>query len=119
MSLLGLDPNEPYAGRTDLDSLADQASPMARLLLGDDYLKEFDLWVLEDKITCPILNIGGEGEGNLFAESHRFYELLRGPKSERLIRQSEGGEAHTAVNNRNLANQIEFDLLDDIFSGTA
>jgi hypothetical protein len=58
MSLLGLDPNEPYAGRTDLDSLADQASPMARLLLGDvrerfgmldrpvrdylDYLKEFD-----------------------------------------------------------------------------
>ncbi len=59
MSLIGLDPSEPYADRTDLDSLADQASPMARLLLGDvrerfgmldrpvrdylDYLGEFDL----------------------------------------------------------------------------
>jgi pimeloyl-ACP methyl ester carboxylesterase len=135
MSLLGLDPDEPYADRTDLDSLAGQASPMARLLLGDvrerfgmldrpvrdylDYLKEFDLWGLEDKITCPILNIGGEGEGSLFAESHRFYELLKGPKRERLIKESEGGEAHTAVNNRNLANQIEFDFLDDAFSQPA
>jgi hypothetical protein len=135
MSLIGLDPNEPYADRTDLDSLADQASPMARLLLGDirerfgmldrpvrdylDYLKEFDLWGLEDKITCPLLNIGGEGEGSLRTDALRFYELLRGPKRDRLIKESEGGEAHCAVNNRNLANQIEFDFLDDVFSGTA
>lgn len=107
---------------------------MARLLLGDvrerfgmldrpvrdylDYLKEFDLWGLEDKITCPTLNIGGEGEGNMITDAHRFYELLRGPKRDRLIKESEGGEAHCAVNNRNLGNQIEFDFLDDVFSGT-
>jgi hypothetical protein len=135
MRLIGLDPNEPYAGRTDLESLADQASPMARLLLGDirerfgmlerpvrdylDYLKEFDLWGLEDKITCPILNIGGEGEGTLTTGARKFYELLKGPKRDRFILASEGGEAHCAVNNRNLANQIEFDFLDDVFSETA
>jgi hypothetical protein len=135
MSLIGLDPNEPYADRTDLDSLAGQASPMARLLLGDirerfgmldrpvrdylDYLKEFDLWGLEDKITCPVLNIGGEGEGNMRTAALRFYDLLKGPKRDRLIKESEGGEAHCAVNNRNLANQIEFDFLDDVFSQTA
>jgi hypothetical protein len=131
MSLIGLDPDEPYADRTDLESLAGQASPMARLLLGDirerfgmldrpvrdylDYLKEFDLWGLEDKITCPLLNIGGEGEGSLRTDALRFYELLSGPKRDRLIKESEGGEAHCAVNNRNLANQIEFDFLDDAF----
>jgi hypothetical protein len=135
MSLIGLDPSQPYADRTDLDSLAGQASPMARLLLGDirerfgmldrpvrdylDYLEEFDLWGLEDKITCPILNIGGEGEGSLRTDALRFYELLKGPKRDRLIKESEGGEAHCAVNNRNLANQIEFDFLDDVFSETA
>lgn len=133
MRLIGLNPDEPYAGRTDLDSLADQASPMARLLLGDirerfgmldrpvrdylDYLTQFDLWGLEDKITCPILNIGGEGEGTLTIGARKFYELLKGPKRDRFIEESEGGEAHCAVNNRNLANQIEFDFLDDVFSG--
>jgi hypothetical protein len=135
MSLIGLDPSEPYADRTDLDSLAGQASPMARLLLGDvrerfgmldrpvrdylDYLREFDLWGLEDKITCPVLNIGGEGEGSLRTDALRFYELLKGPKRDRLITESEGGETHCAVNNRNLANQIEFDFLDEVFSHTA
>ncbi|HEX4215280.1 MAG TPA: alpha/beta hydrolase [Candidatus Dormibacteraeota bacterium] len=135
MSLIGLDPDEPYADRTDLESLADQASPMARLLLGDirerfgmldrpvrdylDYLKEFDLWGLEDKITCPVLNVGGEGEGAMVTDARRFYELLRGPKRARLIKETEGGEAHCAMNNRNLGNQIEFDFLDDVFSGTA
>jgi hypothetical protein len=81
--------------------------------------EQFDLWGLEDKITCPLLNIGGEGEGSLRTDAHRFYELLRGPKRDRLIKASEGGEAHCAVNNRNLANQIEFDFLDDVFSATA
>ncbi|HEX6450498.1 MAG TPA: hypothetical protein VF060_13670 [Trebonia sp.] len=38
---------------------------------------------------------------------------------DRFIMESEGGEAHCAVNNRNLANQIEFDFLDDVFSETA
>jgi hypothetical protein len=41
------------------------------------------------------------------------------PKRDRLIEQSEGGEAHRAVNNRNLANQLEFDFLDDVLSETA
>jgi hypothetical protein len=52
-------------------------------------------------------------------DPHRFYELLRGPTSERLISESERGEAHIAVNSRNLASQIEFDFLDDVFSATA
>jgi hypothetical protein len=135
MSLLGLDPHEPYAERADLDSLIDTASPMARLLLGDvrerfgmldrpirdylDYLKEFDLWGLEDAITQPLLNIGGEGEGSMVALSDSFYQLLTGPKRGRLILETEGGEAHCAVNNRALANQIEYDFLDEVFSRSA
>ncbi len=132
MSLIGLDPDAPYADRDDLDSLLDVASPMARLLLGDvrerfgmldrpvkdylDYLGEFDLWGLQGQITCPLLNIGGAGEGDLSGDGHKFFELLTCEKRERFIQEFEGGEAHCAVNNRNLANQIEFDFLDEVFT---
>jgi len=81
-----------------------------------DYLGEFDLWGLEDEITCPLLNVGGAGEGNMSSDAHRFYERLRGQKAERFIQEFEGGEAHCAVNNRSLANQIEFDFLDEVFA---
>lgn len=131
-SLIGLKAGESYAEADDLESRVDLSSPMARLLLGDvrerfgmldrsikeylDYLGEFDLWGLEDKITCPLLNIGGAGEGDMSGDSGKFYERLAGEKRHRFIQEFEGGEAHCAVNNRTLANQIEFDFLDEVFA---
>jgi hypothetical protein len=132
LSLIGLGTDQPYADLGDLESLVSLSSPMARLLLGDvrerfgmlgrpikdylDYLREFDLCGLEDKITCPLLNIGGAGEGDMSSDGHAFFERLTCEKRERYIREAEGGEAHCAVNNRSLANQIEFDFLDEIFA---
>ena len=44
-----------------------------------------------------------------------FYEKLSCPKTERLVRLIEGGEAHCQMNNPSLKHQIEFDWLDDVF----
>jgi len=131
-SLIGLDADDSDAQETDLESRVDLSSPMARLLLGDvrerfgmldrpikdflDYLGEFDLWGLEDKITCALLDVGGAGEGDMSSDGHKFYERLTCEKRQRLIQEFEGGEAHCAVNNRSLANQIEFDFLDEVFA---
>jgi hypothetical protein len=46
---------------------------------------------------------------------HAFYEKLTCPKTERLVRAVEGGEAHCTLNNPSLKHQIEFDWLDDVF----
>jgi hypothetical protein len=46
---------------------------------------------------------------------HDFYEKLTCPKTERLVRLVEGGEAHCTINNPSLKHQIEFDWLDDVF----
>ena len=132
LSLIGLDPQEPYGAINDLDSRVNLSSPMARLLLGDvrerfgmldrpvkdylDYLAEFDLAGLEDEITCPLLNIAGAGEGSMVSQAQQFFQRLSCPKTERFIQEFEGGEAHCAVNNRSLANQIEFDFLDEVFA---
>ena len=47
----------------------------------------------------------------MITDAHRFCQLLRRPKRDRLIKESEGGEAHGAVKNCNLGNQIESDFL--------
>ena len=44
-----------------------------------------------------------------------FYEKLTCPKTERVVRLVDGGEAHCAMNNPSLKHQIEFDWLDDVF----
>ncbi|WP_331769138.1 hypothetical protein OG948_35585 (plasmid) [Embleya sp. NBC_00888] len=132
LSLIGLGEHEFYADIDNLDSRVDMTSPMARLLLGDvrerfgmldrplkdyiDYLGESDIWGLEDQITCPLLNVGGAGEGSLASDGQKFYERLSRQKEERFIEESEGGEAHCAVNSRTLGNQIEFDFLDKVFA---
>ena len=46
---------------------------------------------------------------------HAFYEKLTCPKTERLVRLVEGGEAHCQMNNPSLKHQIEFDWLDEVF----
>jgi hypothetical protein len=130
MAGLGLDPNAPY-GNDTLNKI-DLSEPMKKYMATNfwqrlglaegsfaaylDELGRYSLAGLEGKITCPLLNFAGEGEGPLMNRlGHEFYEKLSCPKTERLVRLIEGGEAHCQMNNPSLKHQIEFDWLDDVF----
>jgi hypothetical protein len=131
LEMLGLPGDQPYP--RDLESTLDLSSVGHRFLVakGDiryrmgvgggtiaefiDVLSKYSLWGLEDKITCPYFNIGGQGEGQLAVDGQKFYEKLTCPKAQHIIATKEGGEAHCGVNNESLSHQIIFDWLDDVF----
>ncbi len=128
LAILGL----KDASVEDLESKVDLSDPMRKFVVTDlqercgmagkslaafvDNLGNYNLSGLEGKITCPLLYIGGEGEGpSMIALAHEFFEKLTCPKTERVVLSAEGGEAHCQVNNPSLKHQIEFDWLDDVF----
>ncbi len=128
LALLGL----KDASGEDLESKVDFSDPMKKFLVTDvqercgmagkslaaflDNLSHYTLAGLEGKITCPLLSIGGEGEGlSANAMAHEFFEKLTCPKTERVVTSAEGGEAHCQINNPSLKHQIEFDWLDEVF----
>jgi pimeloyl-ACP methyl ester carboxylesterase len=128
LALLGL----KDASGEDLESKVDLSDPMKKFLVTDvqercgmagkslsaflDNISHYTLAGLEGKITCPLLSIGGEGEGpSANAQAHEFFEKLTCPKTERVVTSAEGGEAHCQINNPSLKHQIEFDWLDDVF----
>jgi hypothetical protein len=130
MAMAGLDPDEPYGD--DLEDKADLSEPMKQVLVSAvkdrfgmagqslaayfDNLGTYSLAGLEDHITCPLLNMGGEGEGSQMVDAGReFYQKLTCPKSERIFRSADGGEAHCQMNNPSLKHQVEFDWLAEIF----
>jgi hypothetical protein len=80
-----------------------------------DGLSKYNLWGLEEKLTCPYFNIGGQGEGQLAVDGQKFYDKLTCRKAQHIIATKEGGEAHCGVNNESLEHQIMFDWLDDVF----
>jgi pimeloyl-ACP methyl ester carboxylesterase len=80
-----------------------------------DKLSKYSLWGLEDKITCPYFNIGGQGEGQLAVYGQKFYDKLTCPKAQHIITAKEGGEAHCGVNDASLEHQIVFDWLEEVF----
>jgi hypothetical protein len=80
-----------------------------------DGLSKYNLWGLEEKITCPYFNIGGQVEGQLAVDGQKFYDKLTCPKAQHIIATDEGGEAHCGVNSESLEHQIMFDWLDDVF----
>jgi len=133
MAAMGLDPREPYGD--DLEDKVDFSDPAKKWFVTNfkesfglagqslaaffDVLASYNLTDLEAEITCPLLYIGGEGEGPLMtAAGHEFYEKLTCPKTEHVVRSVDGGEAHCTVNNPSLKHQIEFDWLDDVFKKT-
>ncbi|MGA7168007.1 MAG: hypothetical protein WBX08_02575, partial [Candidatus Sulfotelmatobacter sp.] len=81
-----------------------------------DGLNKYNLRGLEDKLTCPYFNIGGQGEGRLAVDGQKFYDKLTCPKAQHIIAPKEGGEAHCGVNNESLEHQIMFDWLDDVWT---
>ncbi|MDQ1294761.1 MAG: hypothetical protein QG608_2646 [Actinomycetota bacterium] len=137
LAVLGFDPTIPYP--RDMESQIDPGNTTAKFLLeGDfrarcgytdstiaewmDFFGEYSVLGLEDQITCPVLNMVGEGEfgpGRL-EEERRHFAMLKNPRNRfNLTTTSEGGEAHCTGNNLFLKNQLEFDWLDDIFGESA
>jgi pimeloyl-ACP methyl ester carboxylesterase len=127
LALLGL----KDATGEDLESKVDFSDPMKKFLVTDvqercgmageplaaflENLSHYSLAGLEGEIVCPLLSVGGEGEGpSANAMAHEFFEKLTCPKTERVVTSAEGGEAHCQINNPSLKHQIEFDWLDEV-----
>ena len=130
MLMANLDPDVPYG--EDLEDKADLSNPLTKMfattfkdrcgMAGQslaafcDNLGAYSLAGLEDHITCPLLNMGGEGEGSRMVNAGReFYEKLTCRKAEHIFRSADGGEAHCQMNNPSLKHQVEFDWLGEVF----
>jgi pimeloyl-ACP methyl ester carboxylesterase len=129
-AILGLPADQPCPG--NLESKIDLSTVQSRFIAqGDiryrhgasggtiaefvDGLSRYNLSGLENKITCPYFNLGGQGEGQLAVVGQQFYDKLTCPKAQHIITTKEGGETHCQVNNESLGHQIMFDWLDDVF----
>jgi pimeloyl-ACP methyl ester carboxylesterase len=79
-------------------------------------LKKMNLSGLEEKITCPLLNISSTAEGTDMCRNARvFFDKLPNPKNRFIITtEEEGAEMHCQKGNASLLHQIEFDWLDEV-----
>jgi hypothetical protein len=79
-------------------------------------IKKMNLWGLEERITCPVLNISTTGEGTGMYESARcFFDGLPNRLNRFVLTtEDQGAELHTVRGNSGLLHQIEFDWLDEI-----
>jgi predicted alpha/beta-fold hydrolase len=82
-----------------------------------EMLKKMKLWGLEDKITCPLLNISTTGEGKeMYNNAKTFFEKLSNPLNRFVLTNEEqGAELHCCRGNSSLLHQITYDWLDDVF----
>jgi hypothetical protein len=82
-------------------------------------LKQYNNRGLEGEITCPLLLLAGEGEGDELLNQQR--ELLAKVQSPvrklRIFKEAEGADAHCMTNNLVFHNQIIFDWLAGIGMG--
>jgi pimeloyl-ACP methyl ester carboxylesterase len=133
LSTMGFDPSKPYP--RDMESYIDPKNTTARFITeGDlrwrfghgnttlaewvDYLGEFTILGLEEKITCPLLQMVGEGEYSpeKLEEVKRYFTKFKNPKNRlNITRAEEGGEMHCTQNNLRLKHQMEMDWLDEVF----
>ncbi|MEK4042105.1 alpha/beta fold hydrolase [Paenibacillus sp. FSL H8-0048] len=132
LQILGFDASKPYP--RDMESQIDPANTTAQFVLeGDfrarcghknttiaewmDYLGQGSLLGLEEQITCPVLNMIGEGEfgPEQLEEERKHFAMLKNPKNRfNLTMAYEGGEQHCTENNLLLKNQLEMDWLDEV-----
>jgi hypothetical protein len=83
-----------------------------------EMIKQMNLWGLEDKITCPVLNISTTGEGkDMYEIARTFFDALPNPLNRFVLTtEEEGAELHTVRGNSSLLHQIEFDWLDEVMA---
>jgi hypothetical protein len=82
-----------------------------------DYLKDFTNEGLEERITCPVLNLSATNEGlTMYEESKAFFNKLPNPNNRFVLTNAELGADHRCLlGNTSLLEQIQFDWLDEIF----
>jgi predicted alpha/beta-fold hydrolase len=80
--------------------------------------ESFNLYGLEDKITCPLLVVQAAAEGEEKTKSAKaFFAELQNPKNKfRLTTEDDGAEMHCQKGNAMLLHAIEFDWLDDVMA---
>ena len=137
LPMTGFDPSKPYP--RDMESQLDAKNSLAQLIAvtGDfrerlgvadktlaemfDFLMTFTYEDDLENLTCPVLELAGEGEfGPKEAEEHRV-RMQRLPNSKnkfRIATAAEGGELHCMANNLPLKNQIEGDWLTEVLDWT-
>jgi hypothetical protein len=83
-----------------------------------DMLKKMNLSGLEDKITCPLLNLSSTGEGKVMYDNARvFFDALPNPLNPFVLTtEDQGAEMHCQRGNSSLLHQIAFDWLDEILA---
>ena len=83
-----------------------------------DMLKKMNLAGLEDKITCPLLNLSSTGEGKTMYDNARaFFDALPNPRNRFVLTtEDQGAEMHCQRGNSGLLHQIAFDWLDEILA---
>lgn len=71
------------------------------------------------KVTCPVLDLIGEGDyanAETQKQQHEFLKALPHPQKQLVItRADEGASSHCLAENRSLMSQIVFDWLDELF----
>jgi pimeloyl-ACP methyl ester carboxylesterase len=83
-----------------------------------DMLKKMNLSGLENKITCPLLNLSSTGEGKVMYDNARaFFDALPNPRNRFVLTTEEqGAEMHCQRGNSSLLHQLIFDWLDEILT---
>jgi hypothetical protein len=75
-----------------------------------------DTIIIPEQITCPMLCMVSEGEGEGFKRQAReVYDALRVPKTYRVLTAEEGAEAHCQLNNFRQMQAVIYDWLDETF----
>jgi hypothetical protein len=117
---LELDPKARYAAEEAAPRWGIPAGPSAIPAWGES-LKLFSCAGLEDKITCPVLNISATGEGKQWYDNAKaFFDRLPNPKNRFVLTtEDDGGEMHCVRGNSSLAHQIIFDWLDEVLTATS
>lgn len=93
------------------------ARAMLDAMIGEDP----GTWRLTDQlheITCPVLALAGENEGDLLLRQTReFFERVSSRKKDIYIftNQKDGSDDHCQFGNRTNANRVTFDWLDSVF----
>ncbi len=97
----------------------------AREMLDAMLAEDPEKWCLRDmlhRITCPVLALAGEREGDLLVEQTReFFDKVSSDRKDIYIftAEKDGSDDHCQFGNRTNANRIMFDWLDDVFGRTA
>jgi dienelactone hydrolase len=79
-------------------------------------MRPYNLWGLEDQITCPTLALAGQSElvaVEIFGKP--WFDDLDCPKDYYVFTAEEGAEMHCQLNNISRLYQVAFDWLDDVF----